>query len=77
MFDVEPDAGHHDEKENDEKENDRHENGRKPQIKIETVERLAKPFGLEVWQILAPKLAVASAKMPRARSRSVRGPRVK
>lgn len=51
------------------------ENGRKPQIKLETVERLAKPFGLDVWQILAPEMAGAVAKVPRARSRSVRGPR--
>jgi hypothetical protein len=53
------------------------ENGRKSQIKVETVERLAKPFGLEVWHILAPELAGAGVKIPRARSRSVRGPRVK
>ena len=55
------------------------EGGRKPQIKIETVERLAKPFGLEVWQILAPDTVLRRAKiqLPSSRTRSPRGPRAK
>jgi transcriptional regulator with XRE-family HTH domain len=55
------------------------EGGRKPQIKVETVERLARPFGLEVWQILAPisVLRRAKAKLPKSRTKSPRGPRAK
>lgn len=53
------------------------EGGRKPQVKVETIERLAKPFGLEVWQMVAPADVMASAtvRMPRARRKAVRGPR--
>ncbi|HQL22549.1 MAG: Helix-turn-helix domain protein [Verrucomicrobia bacterium ADurb.Bin122] len=32
------------------------ESGRKKQIWLETVERLAAPYGLAVWQFLAPEL---------------------
>ncbi len=32
------------------------ESGRKKQVWLETVERLAAPFGLEVWQLLGPAL---------------------
>ncbi len=55
------------------------EGGRKPQIKVETVERLGKPFGLEVWQLLAPAAAFkrAKARIPLPRTRSPRGPRAK
>jgi len=31
------------------------ESGRKKQIWLGTVERLAKAFGLEAWELLAPK----------------------
>ena len=55
------------------------EGGRKPQIKVETVERLAKPFGLEAWQLLASvgTLKRAKVKFPKARTPSQRGPRAK
>ena len=55
------------------------EGGRKPQIKVETVERLAKPFGLEAWQLLAPVVTLKRAKFrfPKARTPSQRGPRAK
>ncbi len=36
------------------------ESGRKKQVWLETVERLAAPFGLEVWQLLGPKLPAAT-----------------
>lgn len=32
------------------------ESGRKKQVWVETVERLAAPFGLEIWQFLGPEL---------------------
>ena len=32
------------------------ESGRKKQVWLETVERLAVPFGLEAWQLLCPEL---------------------
>jgi transcriptional regulator with XRE-family HTH domain len=55
------------------------EGGRKPQIKVETVERLARPFGLEVWQILGPATVLRGAKyrLPSPRSEAKRGPRAK
>ncbi len=55
------------------------EGGRKPQIKVETVERLAKPFGLEAWQLLAPATTLKRVKVrfPKARITSQRGPRAK
>lgn len=53
------------------------ENCRKPQIKVETVERLAKPFGVQAWQLLAPTamLRRAKTKKPSVRSAAPRGPR--
>ncbi len=55
------------------------EGGRKAQIKVETVERLGKPFGLDAWQLLAPATTFRRAKMriPSARTISPRGPRAK
>jgi len=55
------------------------EGGRKPQIKLETMQRLAKPFGLEVWQILAPLSYVRRAKFkrPKPKRAAERGPRAK
>jgi hypothetical protein len=55
------------------------EGGRKAQIKLETVERLSKPFGLEAWTLIAPEnlLKGAKPKLPRPRSKSARGPRAK
>ncbi len=55
------------------------EGGRKPQIKVETVERLGKPFGLAVWQLLAPMTILRRIKWkrPSVRLRSPRGPRAK
>ena len=55
------------------------EGGRKPQIKIETVERLAKPFGLAVWQMLAPSKVMKGSKfrLPTSRAKAPRGPRAK
>ena len=55
------------------------EGARKPQLKVETVERLGKPFGLEAWQMLAPAAALrrAKAKTPVPKTRSPRGPRAK
>ena len=32
------------------------ESGRKKQVWLETVERLAAPFGIEAWQLLGPEL---------------------
>jgi transcriptional regulator with XRE-family HTH domain len=55
------------------------EGGNKAQVKVETVERLGKSFGVEVWQLLAP-LAVlkrANMKIPSPRTQSQRGPRAK
>lgn len=53
--------------------------GRKSQIKIETAERLAKPFGLEAWQLLAPLSVLRRAKIqfPKSKTPSPRGPRAK
>ena len=55
------------------------ESGRKAQLKVETVERLGRPFGLEPWQLLAPEKVCqeAAAKFPAVRSPSPRGPRAK
>lgn len=55
------------------------EGGKKPQIKVETVERLGKPFNLEAWQLLAPPNLFKRVKMsfPAPRTRSQRGPRAK
>jgi transcriptional regulator with XRE-family HTH domain len=55
------------------------ESGRKPQIKLETVERLASPFGIEVWQLLSPAtiLSQANVKSPKPRAVAKRGPRAK
>jgi transcriptional regulator with XRE-family HTH domain len=55
------------------------EGGKKPQVKVETVERLGKPFGLEVWQLLAPPnlLKRVKIKFPAPRTHSSRGPRAK
>lgn len=55
------------------------ENGKKPQIKLETVERLAKPFGLQAWQLLAPTsmLRRAKVKKPAVKMSAPRGPRAK
>lgn len=55
------------------------EGGRKAQVKVETVERLGKPFGLAAWQMLAPHPVFrrAKAKIPVARTSARRGPRAK
>jgi transcriptional regulator with XRE-family HTH domain len=55
------------------------ENGRKAQIKVETVERLGKPFGLDAWHLLSPLSVFRRArfKTPRVRTPSPRGPRAK
>lgn len=55
------------------------EGGRKPQLKLETIERLAKPYSLAPWQILAPAkvLAEATPKKPRPLTPSTKGPRAK
>lgn len=55
------------------------EGGRKPQLKIETVERLGRPFGLEAWQLLSPQTMIPRAKMkiPTPRTPAPRGPRAK
>jgi hypothetical protein len=55
------------------------ENGRKPQIKVETVERLGRPFDLDAWQLLGPLVNFRRVriKIPRARTPSPRGPRAK
>ena len=55
------------------------EGGNKAQVKVETVERLGKPFGVEVWQLLAPLAVLKRAKMkfPSPRTQSQRGPRAK
>jgi transcriptional regulator with XRE-family HTH domain len=55
------------------------EAGRKPQIKLETVERLAKPFAIEAWQLLAPPsiLQRSKIKTPVAKTFAKRGPRAK
>jgi transcriptional regulator with XRE-family HTH domain len=36
------------------------ESGKKKQVWLETVERLAKPYGLEAWQLIGPKLPTGS-----------------
>lgn len=53
------------------------EGGRKGQIKVETVERLGRPFMLDVWQLMAPTriLKKVRIKIPKARSAAARGPR--
>jgi hypothetical protein len=55
------------------------EGGRKEQVKVETVERLGRPFALEAWQLLAPVSAIAweKLKFPRPKAPSKRGPRAK
>lgn len=55
------------------------ERGRKPQIKLETVERLGRPFGLEVWEMLAP-IAVLKRRryrLPVSTTEAKRGPRAR
>jgi hypothetical protein len=55
------------------------EGGRKPQIKLETVERLGKPFSIEPWQLLAPGSVFKKVnfKTPLPQTASRRGPRAK
>lgn len=55
------------------------EGGNKTQVKVETVERLGKPFGVEVWQLLAPLAVLKRAKMKFSppQTQSQRGPRAK
>ena len=55
------------------------EGGRKAQVKVETAERLGKPFGLDAWQMLAPLTVFkrAKAKIPTARTPSMRCPRAR
>lgn len=55
------------------------EGAKKAQIKVETVERLGKPFGLEPWQLLAPPAVFSRAKVkfPIPRTKAARGPRAK
>ena len=55
------------------------EGGRKAQIKVETVERLGRPFNLEAWHLLAPTSVLKRAKprIPSPRMPSPRGPRAK
>ena len=55
------------------------EAGRKPRIRVDTVERLAKPFRLEVWQILAPPSVLSRVKIkhPKPQKAAIRGPRAK
>lgn len=53
------------------------EGGRKPQLKIETVEKFASVYGLEVWQLLGPltKLVRLHFKKPKPKAAAPRGPR--
>ncbi len=55
------------------------EAGIRPSLKVETLERLGLLFQLEAWQMIAPLsvLRRAKFKIPKARSRAVRGPRAK
>lgn len=55
------------------------ERGAKKQLKVETVERLGKPFGLAAWQLLAPNpiFRRAKVKVPKARTPAPKGPRAK
>lgn len=45
------------------------EGGSKPQIEIETVERLGRPFRLEVWQMLAPLPVLRRTKFKRPKAK--------
>ena len=55
------------------------EGAKKAQIKVETVERLGKHFGLEPWQLLAPPVVFSRVrvKIPISQTKAVRGPRAK
>jgi transcriptional regulator with XRE-family HTH domain len=55
------------------------EQGSRPQMKLETIERLGLPFGLEAWQMLAPHAYLKGrlVKMPKAKSEAKLGPRAK
>jgi transcriptional regulator with XRE-family HTH domain len=45
------------------------ESGRKPNLRLDTLERLARAFGLEVWELLGPELPEKTRLAPRARIR--------
>lgn len=53
------------------------ETGRKPQLKVETLERLGRPFGIEPWLLLAPEahLKRTRLKQPKPLRDAPRGPR--
>jgi transcriptional regulator with XRE-family HTH domain len=42
------------------------EAGRKPELRLSTLERLAKAYGIEVYQLIAPELP--KTKLPKKRS---------
>ena len=42
------------------------ESGVKKELRLSTLERLAKPYGIEVWQLLAPTLPKTRIKPPKA-----------
>ena len=41
------------------------ESGEKRELRISTLERLAKPYGIEVWQLLSPTLPKTGIKPPK------------
>ena len=48
------------------------EAGRKPDLRLSTIEKLAKALGLEIWELFLPPasyVAKARAKLPRPRRR--------
>lgn len=53
------------------------EGGRKPRLKIDTVEKFAAVYGVEVWQLLAPasKWRRGGFKKPKPKAAAPRGPR--
>lgn len=44
------------------------ESGRKPNLRLDTLERLAKAFNLEVWELLGPKLPAHTRLIHRAKA---------
>lgn len=55
------------------------EAGRKTALMVETIERLAKPYRLESWHLLAPLSVIQRARprMPKAKHQHQLGPRAK
>lgn len=43
------------------------EAGRKPELRLSTLERLARPYGIEVYQLLSPETPKTRLRKPKSR----------